>query len=103
MTSTPLRQHILELKAWHESGRSGGAPAGEAEQRTRRRDRDGHKELESEQVASSACYVPTPAQIRAACLRIQQEWSEAERRRRAGRRDTRAPRVLRVLRVDTVW
>ena len=29
-------------------------------------------------------YVPTPEQIRIGCLEVQERWSEAERRRRAG-------------------
>lgn len=30
-------------------------------------------------------YLPSPEEIRLACLEIQKEWSEKERRRRAGR------------------
>jgi hypothetical protein len=31
-------------------------------------------------------YEPTPAEIRAACLEIQKEWTDSERRRRSNRR-----------------
>lgn len=103
MTSFPLLQHILELKAWHESG---GAA---------RRDvsLDGDPclllasprldEEEDGDPTSTAAYIPSPSEIRAACLRIQQEWSESERNRRAGWRDQPRSRMIHMLRVDNVW
>lgn len=44
-------------------------------------------------------YLPTQAEIRRACLEIQQGWTDSERRRRRGyRRANRQPHMLRVVR-----
>lgn len=44
-------------------------------------------------------YLPTHAEIRRACLEIQQGWTESERRRRRGyRRANRQPHILRPVR-----
>lgn len=99
MTSTPLMQHMLELKAWHESGRASA-------QRIFHQEPDEAEVLtldEEADMESTAAYVPTPAEIRRECLRIQQEWSETERRRRAGWRDNPRARMIHMLRVDTMW
>jgi len=51
-------------------------------------------------------YEPTPEEIRAACLEIQQEWTETERRRRACQRPMsrlfQSSRVERRIAVDIV-
>jgi hypothetical protein len=102
MTSFPLLQHILELKAWHQTGgvaRQELSPADvvpESINEPTLDDDDGDP-------TSTAAYIPPPSEIRAACLRIQQEWSETERRRRAGWRDQPRSRVMHMLRVDTIW
>jgi len=95
-------QHILELKAWHESGGRTGVRAPVMEERCLVAESDeSHEECEAP--ATAATYIPTQAEIHAACLRIQQEWTESERRRRAGWRDTQRNRAMHVLRVDTIW
>lgn len=44
-------------------------------------------------------YLPTPEEISRACLEIQSEWTESERRRRRGyRRTLQRPAQLRIVR-----
>lgn len=101
MNSHPLMQHILELKAWHESGGRAGVRVSVIEDRSLAVNDESFDEPES--TGTATAYVPTQAEIHAACLRIQQEWTESERRRRAGWRDTPRHRSTHVLRVDTIW
>lgn len=45
-------------------------------------------EVPPESSSDVAEYIPSPAEIREACARIQAEWSEAERRKRESQQDS---------------
>jgi hypothetical protein len=74
----------LELKAWHvrQRGRIRRCTTSEA----RHVDSDLVPFEDDEAEALHGVYLPTAEQIKESCLKIQSEWSDSERQRRAGLR-----------------
>jgi len=76
----------LELKAWHARQRRGTRTCTTCE--PLHVDSDVLPFEDDEAEALHGVYLPTAEQIRESCLKIQSEWSESERQRRAGVRGT---------------
>ncbi|MFG0336114.1 MAG: hypothetical protein ACF8TS_22370 [Maioricimonas sp. JB049] len=73
------------LKEWHQAQRGASGEPDETDVALLEPPGEGNGEASEADLRPIAGeYIPSPEEIRATCREIQAEWSEAERRRRAG-------------------